>query len=57
MCLQAQGIDSNEGSVGGGRWAQGLSGNYGGVERGRGIDDMSEGLERTTEVVGDRRQA
>ena len=52
--LWDQVVDNNNGGVGGGRWAKGISNENGCVGRGRGIDDTSEGLEMTTEAVGDR---
>ena len=52
MCLRGQGID-DEGGVGRVRWARRLINNDGDVGRGRGIDDVSEVSETTTEVAGD----
>ena len=48
--LRAQGIDDNDGGVGGGKQARGLSDNDGGVSKGIGIYDASEGSETTTEA-------
>ena len=56
MCLWAHGIDDN-GGVGRVRRFRRLSNDDGGVGRGRGICDVSEGLETTTEAAGDIRQA
>ena len=53
VCLWAQGIDDDDGSVGGGRRAQGISEDDGGVGGGRGIDDAYEVSETTTEAAGD----
>ena len=52
MCLWAQGIDDNDGGIGGGRRAQGISNDDGGVGGGQGIDNTSEGSETTTEAAG-----
>ena len=51
MCLQAQGIDNDDGVVGRVRQARGLSDDNGGVGRGQGIDNASKGLETTTEAA------
>ena len=53
VCLVAQGIDDNNGDFGVGSQARGLSYDGGGFGGGQGIDDASEGLETTTEAVGD----
>ena len=50
MCLQAQGIDDNNGVFSIVRRACRLSNNEGGIGKGRWICDASEGLETTTEV-------
>ena len=52
MCLRAQVIDDNDGSVGVGRQARGIRDDDGGIGRGRGIYDVSEVLETTTEEAG-----
>ena len=52
VCLRSQGIEEDNGGVGGGRWSRGLSDNDGGVGRGRGINDASEVLETMTEAEG-----
>ena len=52
MCLQAKGIDDDNGGVGRRRQDQKLSDDDGGVGRGRGIEYTSEGLETTTEAAG-----
>ena len=57
MCLRAKGIDNDGGGVGEGRQPQGLSDNNGGVGGEQGIEDASEGLEKTTEAAGARRRA
>ena len=57
MCLRDQGIDNNRGGVGRVRLAHGLSNDNRGVDRGRGIDDASKGLETTTEAAGARQRA
>ena len=49
MCLQGQGIE-DDGGIGRVRRARGLSNDDEGVVRGRGIDDVSKGLETTTEA-------
>ena len=51
MCLQAQGINNNDGGLGRVIRARGISNNNEGVGRGRGIYDTSEGTETTTEAV------
>ena len=51
MCLRAQGIDNDDVSVGEGRLAQGLSDNNKGVGGVPGIDDATEGMERTKEAA------
>ena len=59
VCLKAQGIDNNDGGVGGGRRAQGFSKNYRGISGGRVIYNASEGLEKMTEaarIQGQRRR-
>ena len=53
MCLPAQGIDDNDGSVDRVRRELGLSDDRRGVYRGRGIDGAYEGLETTREAAGD----
>ena len=53
MCLQAQGIDNNDGGVGKERRVRGLYDNDRGVGRGRGIDDASKVSDTTTEVDRD----
>ena len=50
MCLRAQVIDDNDGSVGRVRRAHGRIDYEGGVGRGRGIRNASEGLETTAEA-------
>ena len=50
MCLQDKVIDDNNGVVGRVIRTRGLSDYNGGVDRGQGIDDVSEGLEITTEA-------
>ena len=57
VCLQAQGIDDNDGGVGRVRQSGGLSEDDGGVGRGRGIYDESKGLETTTEAARARQRA
>ena len=54
-CLQAQGIDNNNGGVSGGRRARGISNNDKGVDGRQGIDVAFEGSEMTTEVAGAQR--
>ena len=54
MFLRAKGIDYDDGVVGRVRRACRLSDDDGGVNRGRVIDDASEGSETTTEAAGDR---
>ena len=56
MCLQAEGIDENNGGVRRLRRAKGLRYNNGGVGRGQGIHDASEESETTADVAGDRRR-
>ena len=53
MCLRAQGIDDDNGSVGRVRRDRGIRNYDGGAGRGKGIDDTSKGLEITAEIVGD----
>ena len=53
-CLQAQGIDNKNGGLGRVRRARRLSNDNGGVDRGRVIENVSKGLETTTEAEGDR---
>ena len=55
MCLQDQGLDDNNGSVGRVRRAHKLRKNNRVAGRGRGIHNASEGSEITTGVVGARR--
>ena len=57
VCLQDQGIDDDNNSVGILRRGLGLSNDDGGVGRGRGISNASKVLETTTEAAGDRRRA
>ena len=57
MCLRAQGIDGNDGSVGRVIGASVISNDDRGFGRGRGIHDAPEGSETTTEVAGDIQQA
>ena len=57
MCLQANRIDDDDGSIGRVRRAKGLSNENGGAGRGRGIRNMSEGSETKTEAAGDRQRA
>ena len=52
MCLRDKGIDNNDGGVGRVGRTCGLSNSDGGFSRGQGIDDASEGLERTVEAAG-----
>ena len=52
VCLRAQGIDDDDSVVDRVRRAWGLSKDDGGVNRGRGIYDVSEVLETTTEASG-----
>ena len=51
MCLQAQGIDDDDGVVNRVIRAHEISNDGGGVGRGRGIDDASEELETTTKAM------
>ena len=51
VCLQAQGIDNKNGGIGKVRWDHGISDDDEGVGRGQILDDVSEGLEITTEVA------
>ena len=51
MCLQAQGIDDNDGGIGRVIRACGLSNDDVGLGRGRRIHDTSKGLETTTEAL------
>ena len=53
VCLQAQGIDNDNGGIGRVRLGRGLSNDDGGVGRGRGIDNAYEGLEKTAEAARD----
>ena len=55
MCLCAQVIEDNNGSVVRVGWYRGLSDDGVGVGRGRGIRDTSGGSETTTEEAGDKR--
>ena len=57
MCLLAQLIYDDEGGVGRGRQARGISNNKLGVGGGRGIYDASEVLDTMTEAVGARQRA
>ena len=56
MHLQTQYFDDDDGSVGRVRRARGISNNNRGIERGRGIYDVSEGSETTTDAAGARRR-
>ena len=51
MCLQAQGIDDDDGRVGRVRRSHRLSDNNGGVGRGQGIYNASEGSDTTAEAT------
>ena len=53
MCLQAQGIDDDDGVVNRVIRAHEISNDGGGVGRRRGIYDASKGLKTTTEVEKD----
>ena len=53
MCLQAQGIDEDNGGVGRLRLARRLSDDDRSVGRGRVIDNASEGSETTAEAARD----
>ena len=57
LCLWEKGIDNDNNVIGGGRPAQGPSDDNGDVGRGQGIDNTSEGSEKTMEAAGARRQA
>ena len=54
VCLRAQFIDNDNSGVGRVRRARRLINNDRGVFIGRGIYDVSKGLETTAEAVGDR---
>ena len=56
-CLQAQGIDDEDGGISRVRRAHGLGNNDRGIVRGRGIRNASEGSETTTEEAGARQRA
>ena len=56
MCLQADGIDKNDGGVGRVRRAKGLRNDDIVVGRGQGIRNASEGTEKMTEAAGDIRR-
>ena len=59
MCLQAQGINDNNGVVNRVRRAYGLDNDDGGFSRGRGRNDATKGSETTTEasrIQGRRRR-
>ena len=51
VCLRSQGIEDSDGGIGRIRLARGLNDDSGGVGGGRGIDNVSEGLETTTEAA------
>ena len=53
MCLRAQGIDNDNGGLGGGRRARGLSNNDGGVVGGRGIYNAYKESETMTELAAE----
>ena len=57
VCLQARGIDNDNGGVVRVRRASRLSNYNGGIGRGRGIRNASEGPETTTEAAGARRRS
>ena len=57
VCLWAQVIYDDNGVVGRGRQARGLSDNNRGVGKGLGIDDASEVSETTMEAAGAQQQA
>ena len=57
VCLQAQVIDDDVGGVGRGRQARGLSNDNQGIGGGRGINNVSEWSETTTEVAWDWRSS
>ena len=57
VCLQAQGIDNDDGGVRRVRQDRGLSDNDGNIVIGQGTDDASEGLETTPEAARYQRRA
>ena len=57
MCLRYQGIDDDGGGIDRVRRSRRLINNSRGVVRGQVIDNASEGLETSMEVVGDRRRS
>ena len=56
MCLQAQGIDNDNGGVGRVRRSHRLSDDNRGVGRGQGIRDASEESETAVEAEGDKKR-